>query len=205
MSHNTSRPSRILFVGFLGAAALISFGGPIAEVFAEDAPIMTIKDFNSKVRVEIDGKLFTEYIYRGFAKPILYPVLGPNGIEMTRNFPMKDNVAGEAADHPHHKSLWFAHGDINGVDFWGEDKHSGRIVHDQRLETRESAECVTIQTRNKWLNSAGNEVCCDTTTLTFSVNSGHRAIDWEVTIHASRGDITFGDSKEGMMSIRRPA
>ena len=52
---------------------------------------------------------------------------------MTRSWPMQDGVAGEALDHPHHESIWFTHGRVNGVDFWtshpGSDKASRRDDH----------------------------------------------------------------------------
>jgi hypothetical protein len=44
---------------------------------------------------------------------------------MTRNYPMA-KVPGEETDHPHHRSLWFAHGPVNGVDVWTERKNTGR-------------------------------------------------------------------------------
>jgi len=35
----------------------------------------------------------------------------------------------EEHDHPHHRSMWFSHGLVNGVDFWGEgcflQRHAG--------------------------------------------------------------------------------
>src|SRR4026207_1195106 len=82
----------------------------------------TVKQTDDRVRVEIDGKLFTEYVYKGAPKPYLYPVLAVDGTEMMRHFPMKGKggVPGEIEDHPHHRSLWFTHGNVNGFDFWGE-------------------------------------------------------------------------------------
>src|SRR5262245_2264336 len=73
---------------------------------------------SDKVRVEIDGKLFTEYHFTGARRPYMYPVIGPTGIGMTRNWPLKDNVASEERDHPHHKGLWYGHRHDNGAGFW---------------------------------------------------------------------------------------
>jgi hypothetical protein len=80
--------------------------------------------------VEIDGQLFTEYIFSAYPNPICYPILGPHNIGMTRNYPMKPGVPGEADDHPHQKSMWFTHGAVNGVDFWMEGAGAGKIVQD---------------------------------------------------------------------------
>ena len=37
-------------------------------------------------------RVFTEYRYGNPSKPILYPVIGPYGIPMTRHYPMKKGV-----------------------------------------------------------------------------------------------------------------
>jgi hypothetical protein len=155
-----------------------------------------------KLQVRIGDALFTEYRYAGYAKPILYPIYGPHEIAMTRNYPMQD-VAGEAHDHPHQKSMWFTHGLVNGVDFWSEGAGRGTVVQDRLIQTCSGEGQAQIKTANRWLDSRGTVVCTDTRLLTFSaLEGGARAIDWRVTIHASAGKVVFGDTKEGMMGIR---
>lgn len=162
---------------------------------------VTVTRDTSKLRVEIDGKLFTEYVYEGFGRPILYPIIGPHDIPMTRNWPMKE-TAGEARDHKHHKSLWYGHGSVNGVDFWGEGDRSGIIVQDKILSAQGDSHRGRIKTTNRWQRPDGQTVCTDTRTLTFSATPDARIIDYEVTIHASHGELVFGDTKEGTMAIR---
>lgn len=158
----------------------------------------------NKLRVEIDGRLFTQYIYNKYRSPILYPIIGPYGIGMTRNWPMRKAVPGESHDHPHHKSLWFAHGDVNGYDFWaGKVGKPGKIVQTEILKISSGPERGVIKTRNKWVGvKDGNVVCTDVRTLTFHTVPGAKIIDYKVTIHASHGDVVFGDTKEGTMAIR---
>src|SRR5947209_9084283 len=74
---------------------------------------------NQKVSVEIDGKPFTDF-YMGpeSKKPYLYPLRTADGKIVTRAFPMDPTVPGEAHDHPHHRGVWFTHGDVNGYNFW---------------------------------------------------------------------------------------
>ena len=60
-----------------------------------------------RVRVELGGQLFTEYIFKGAPRPYLYPVLAADGMPLTRDYPMKKDTPGEETDHPHHRSLWF--------------------------------------------------------------------------------------------------
>jgi len=71
------------------------------------------------LRVDINGKLFTEYCFKDVPRPYFYPVIGPTGEPIIRHWPMKEGKD-EAQDHVHHRSLWFTHGEINGHDFWGE-------------------------------------------------------------------------------------
>lgn len=117
---------------------------------------------------------------------------------MTRDFPFKKGTPGEASDHPHHASLWFTHGQVNGISFWHVGKNTGVIKHQKILKL----EGNTLSTANKWLSAKGEEQCSDVTTISFTAEGENRAIDFDITIHASAGDVIFGDTKEGSMGIR---
>jgi hypothetical protein len=165
------------------------------------------EDFSVRKRgdvldVEIDGHPFTSYLQADLAKPILYPVLGPHDIPMTRNWPMKKGVPGEATDHPHQKSIWFTHGSVNGVDFWTENRKSGRIVQTELLRADGGKDAAVIETANEWRDSAGKVLLSDKRLLRFSLASGVRAIDYRIELIASHGKVVFGDTKEGGMGIR---
>ena len=71
--------------------------------------------------------LVSGYVADSGGKPIIYPIHGPGGHPMTRNFPMRKDYGTENGDHDHQRSMWFTHGDINGIDFWTDDKGSGKI------------------------------------------------------------------------------
>lgn len=150
--------------------------------------------------MEIGGELFTEYHYQDVARPYLYPIIGPGGAPMTRNWPMKatDN---EPQDHVHHKGLWYAHGKVNGFDFWSEVKSYGKTVHEKFLEATPD----TIRSRNNWVTADGKTVCTDERTIRFYAPADVRMIDYEITLIASQGELTLGDTKEGSMAIRVPA
>jgi hypothetical protein len=156
-----------------------------------------------RLRVEINGQLFTEYLYKDVPRPYCYPLIGPGGVAMTRDWPMK-NTPGEEHDHPHHRSLWFAHGAINGYDFWSEEKAFGKTVHDDFLEVKSGAEVGVIRERNKWVAADGTVVCTDERTLRFynPARASERLMDFDITLFASNGELTFGDTKEGTMAVR---
>ncbi len=160
-----------------------------------------ITEHDEKVTVEINGKLFTEYRFKDAQRPYFYPVIGPTGVPVIRHWPMGDGP-NEAHDHPHHKSLWYTHGDVNGVDFWADGDSKGRIVHEKFLEVRSGREVGVIKQQNKWVTADGKVVCTDTRTHRFYNRPEGRVMDLDVTIHASHGKVTMGDTKEGSMAIR---
>lgn len=161
-----------------------------------------IDQVDNKLRVEINGKLFTEYNYQDVPRPYFYPVIGPTGALVVRNWPMKDINPDEAHDHVHHKSLWFTHGEINGTDFWGEGDKSGKVVHDKFLKVNSGPETGEIVSTDKYVAKDGTVVCTDTRTHRFASTPDGNIMDWEITLHASNGQVTMGDTKEGSMAIR---
>ncbi|MCX8090097.1 MAG: PmoA family protein [Verrucomicrobiae bacterium] len=157
---------------------------------------------DDRLRVEIHGQLFTEYHFKDVPRPFCYPMLGPQGLPMTRNWPMRD-VADETRDHPHHRSFWFAHGAVNGHDFWSEKGSFGRIVQAAILETRSGRDSGLIRTSNLWVSADGKLQCSDVRTLRFYARPDtERVLDFEITLHASNGDVVFGDTKEGTFALR---
>ena len=162
-----------------------------------------ITQLPDRLRIEINGQLFTEYRFKDVPRPYYYPVLGPDGLAMTRNWPMK-NPPDEEHDHPHHRSLWFTHGAVNGKDFWSEEKSFGKVVHDSFTEIKSGKELGVIKSTDKWIASDGAVICTDDRAFKI-YNPGkanERVFDFEVTLHASNGEITLGDTKEGTMAIR---
>jgi hypothetical protein len=156
-----------------------------------------------RVRVEINGQLFTEYYFKDVPRPYCYPLMGPDEVAMTRNWPMK-NTPDEEHDHPHHRSLWFAHGSVNGQDFWSEQKAFGKTVHDDFLEVKSGKDMGVIREKNKWVAADGKLVCADERTLHFynPGSASERVMDFDITLFASNGELTFGDTKEGTMAVR---
>jgi sugar phosphate isomerase/epimerase len=153
-----------------------------------------------KVTVEINGKLFTEYYTKDVIRPYFYPVVGPTGVPVIRHWPIKDGGPDEAHDHPHHKSLWYTHGAVNGVDFWSDGK--GKIVHGKFLEVSSGPKVGVIKSENQWVAPDGKVTCTDTRTHRFYDSPDGTIMDFEVTLHASNGPVTMGDTKEGSMAIR---
>lgn len=175
----------------------------VAPLRAASASNVKLTKSDDRVRVEVGGKLFTEFIFKGAPKPYLYPVLATDGTGMTRNFPMKKGVPGEVEDHPHHRSLYFTHGDVNGLDFWAESNSAkqGKIVTDKvDLSGKD-----TIVAQNRWVGPDGTVHLTDETKMRFGGTADARYIDFEVKLKAPADkEVVFRDTKEGSMAIRLP-
>ncbi len=168
-----------------------------------------LTQLEDRVRVEVDGKPFTEYIFHDSARrPYCYPVLSPDGTQLVRDFPMKKDT-GEDEDHPHHRGLWFAHSSVNGVDFWNDPgagsaapANKGRIVHDKIVEASSGA-VGTIHTTEKWIAGDESLTCTSDTTIRFRGTPDARFVDWETTLHAPADKpLLIGDNKDGTMAVR---
>jgi Family of unknown function (DUF6807) len=167
---------------------------------------VTVERSEKGAVVKIDDKPFAEYLTRSGHQPAVWPIIGPTGKAMTRSYPAGPALAGEMTDHPHHHSLWFAHGNVNGHDFWTNHEQShqdSEIVH-REFVTTESGDAGKIVTRNDWI-AEGKKVCEDERTLVFGEDEYGRYIDFLVTIGATEGDVTFGETKEGTFAVRMNA
>ncbi len=190
MSHLFKSARCIPFLAALGCAAW----NLTAEV--------VITREGGRLKVEMDGKLFTEYHFKDVSRPFLYPIFGPGGARMTRDWPMAESP-NEERDHPHHRSLWFSHGAANGVDFWSEGQKAGKTIQTQPAEVKNGKERGMIRAKNQWVSKEGKTIASDVTTMTFHQSPAGKFIDYHITIRPVEGEsLVLGDTKEGTMAIR---
>src|SRR6202167_1739760 len=156
------------------------------------------------ISVEIKDKPFTDFfIGPETNKPYLHPLRSASGKIVTRGYPM-ENIAGETHDHPHHRGLWFSHGDVNGYDFWGNEGRGekfGRIVLAKVNRVSSGKESGTIDASFIWQDPAGKPLLGEARRMIFYAGKELRTIDFDITFTA-REKVTFGDTKEGTFAVR---
>lgn len=173
----------------------------LAPVGAAEPAKYTVEEADGGPKVMRDGELVTQYLVLSGHKPVLYPVLGPDGVALTRSYPIAETKPGEREDHIHHRSLWFTHGEVNGVDFWAEGEDRGKIVQtDLRAESTDAG--VVIRTENDWQSPEGKVLLTDVRELLFHDVEGTQAIDFDVVLKAGDEPVVFGDTKEGSFGVR---
>ncbi|MDF1823160.1 MAG: PmoA family protein [Verrucomicrobiales bacterium] len=145
-------------------------------------------------------------------RPYFYPIIGPTGENLTRNWPMKEGFDDEATDHIHHRGMWYGLGNVNGLDFWhfSEDekkqgKTFGTIRHRGMNSAQISKDDLIFRTKSEWLalDDETQRVMSDKREFRlFYDGNGSLVLDLTLTLIADAGDVTINDDKEGAWSIR---
>ncbi len=180
----------------LGLAIAATLAGCAA---APDAIAVRLED--AVATVTVDGKAFATVHTGAEPRPFVFPLIGSDGIAVTRPFPMVESP-GEQKDHPHHVSLWFAHGDVGGFDFWQGAKNKERIAlaGGPIAAVEQGAACVRASYR--WLAGDDTLVCTEDRLYRFGVHDGARTVDVDVTLRPTDRALVLGDTKEGTFAVR---
>ncbi len=152
------------------------------------------------IDVSLNGRTFTTFRYgKNQQRPYFFPVLGPNGCEVTRG-----ETSEISKDHVHHRSLYVAYGEVNDVDLWGEGSHCGRVVHQGFTQKHGGAVVSRIYAENNWETNDNAVLMTDLQKFRiYNLPEDSAIFDLDLSFIASAGDVHFGDTKEGgIMCIR---
>jgi Family of unknown function (DUF6807) len=195
---------------------------PCTFLTAADETVKLQKEADS-VDVFIGGKLYTNYYFGPKSpKPYVSPLRSAQGTIVTRGFPMRTDIPGERHDHPHHRALFFAHGDINGVDFWGEGSASkasqtangvyyptagelptGKTVFRKLDELKSAGDSGTVKAEFNLVGPDGKAIGSESQEYTFRGDATTRIVDCTFTLTADKGvPMKMVDTKEGTFAIR---
>ncbi len=78
-------------------------------------------------------------------RPFVYPFCGPSNVSLTRiGHP-------GVANHDHHRSIWFAHHKVLGIDFWSDNSES-TIQQREWLQYKDGQQEAIMGVRLDWLD-----------------------------------------------------
>lgn len=168
-----------------------------------------------QVSVEVDHREVARWHFGSqYPRPFFFPVNGPAGETLTRmGHP-------GAANHDHHRSIWFAHHKVLGIDFWGDNTtaqirqtqwlcyQDGDIAvmavelkwfdgHDPaELLTQELVAAFHPQAKGEWLLELQSKFTPRSEMLEFGqTNFGFLAVRMAKTISSHFGEGTITDSE----------
>ncbi|MEM7782771.1 MAG: DUF6807 family protein, partial [Planctomycetota bacterium] len=167
---------------------------------AEKSARVAFERVGDNILVRLGQSHFTTYCTSEFGKPIFYPLLAPGQLGVTRNWPMRSDVKGEAHDHPHHKSVWFSH-EFNGLDFWTESEGEVKVIATEFGV--ESLKANQLKTVSQWVTKKNQKpIFEDQTVYSFGGDLHSRWLEAKITFKAKYGDLSLDDTKEGVFAIR---
>src|SRR4030095_3050772 len=125
-----------LFIAFAAMQLVLAL-----PALAADTGDVKMSEESGRLIVTVGGKLLTVYHFadaegRAFVRPYFYPVSAADGTEVTSD----QTLTG--GDHPHHRSLWVAHGDVNGADHWSFAQNTSPKQRHVRSTTSSGDTCV---------------------------------------------------------------
>lgn len=164
-------------------------------------PAVTFSKSKNKIDVAMGGQPAAGFHYEAeWDKPFLWPIRTTGGVVVTRQFPM-EKVPGEAQDHTWQRGLWFAHGDINGVDFWRELGREKTGIYAPRADPRARGNTISVDL--DMLTPAKKSLGCMRQEYGFSRAGDDLLIDARAVIMADRGaPLKMGDTEEGWFGFR---
>jgi hypothetical protein len=153
------------------------------------------EDRGGELALRLDGQPVAEFVYRdaNVLRPFFANVRAPGGVAVTRHHPPMAGT--DATDHDTmHPGVWLAFGDINGQDFW---RNQRRIEHvrfteppqAERERLRFATECRLLAADRATLGSLSNRY-----TLIALTNAW--LLVWEAEFQAGDADLVFGDQEE---------
>lgn len=134
-------------------------------------------------------------------RPFVYPLYGPGQVPMTRGYPVEAKPH-ESQDHPHHQSFWFAHGDVNGHDFWHAAKADARIEWDGAVSVEPCADGTSVTCGFRWMVGEDDLICEEERVYVFAAKEGVRTVDVSLRLAPVGRDLVMGDTKEGSFALR---
>jgi hypothetical protein len=181
---------------------------PVLFLLAAALPLCAQVKFTQspdRIEIEIDGKPFSTFYIAGDApKPYMAPLRSADGVVVTRRFPM-EKVEGETRDHPHHRGLWFTHGDVNKIDYWMNEKGAkgvhGAVKLEKVQQLKGGRKSGVIKASFIWESDKGVPLLREARTMTFYPDPKLRIVDFDATLTALE-QARFGDTKEGFFAIR---
>ena len=132
-------------------------------------------------------------------RPFVFPLIGPSGRSVTRIGHPNDPQS-----HSHHYSVWVAHRDVNGVNFWEErGKNVGRIVHQSIEPFFDSADAAAVQTVNAWLDPTGKPLLTERRRITAQwLPNREWLLIVDLQFSATSEPVTLGKTPFGVMAVR---
>jgi hypothetical protein len=192
------RPLLVLALAALAAACGTTSQQPPQELVPGTPLPVTLQTHEDSIDVLADGELFATVRFGDDEGPCVFPLHAVGEVLVTRGYPIAPGPDDDR-DHPHHRSLWFAHGDVDGVDFW---HGKGRIETLGFEVALPAPSFATVDLALEWRAGDGHVLVRERRRYTFHAQKGLRWVDAQHALEPANSGVVFGDTKEGTFALR---
>ena len=185
-----------LFAVVLCAVAVAASG---AELRPKPVPRMqAVPQPYQQVSFQRDGKEIARYHFGpSLDRPFLFPLIGPSGRPLTRMGHPHDPES-----HGHHNSVWVSHANVNGTDFWANNR-GGRIVHQRVERLDDGPDSAAVTTQNAWASKEGKTLLKERRrTAVHALPGDELLIVIDLSLAAEGADATLGKTPFGFFAVR---
>ncbi|QDV36452.1 DUF6807 domain-containing protein [Tautonia plasticadhaerens] len=151
-----------------------------------------------RASLAIDGREVVGYEYApGGSRPFFYPMLGPSGRMLTRMG--HPNPVG----HDHHKSAWFGHQFVDGINFWGEPQGKDvQVRHRRVLWYEDRADWAAFAAELEWYAEGKVRLSHLLIAAVEPIGEGY-ALDLQSQFTSPDGrPVELGKTKFGFLGVR---
>ncbi len=153
---------------------------------------------DQQVAFQIDGvERLRWHFGSAYPRPFFYPLVGPSGSPLTRmGHP-------GAPDHDHHRSIWFAHHKVLGIDFWG-DQTAARIRQKGWLSYQDGKDEAAMAVSLGWYDGHDPKELLEQE-LVAAVRPGPEGetfVELQATFKPTAEALEFGQTNFGFLAVR---
>src|SRR5262249_34686453 len=151
-----------------------------------------------QVSFQVDGvERLRWHFSPAYPRPFFSPLVGPSGSPLTRmGHP-------GAPDHDHHRSIWFAHAKVLGIDFWG-DRTAARIRQKQWLNYQDGDDEAALAVLLGWYDGHDPKELLEQE-LVAGVRpgpAGETLVELQTTFRPAAESLEFGQTNFGFLAVR---
>jgi hypothetical protein len=151
-----------------------------------------------QVAFQVDGQDRLRWHFgSGAPRPFFFPLVGPSGRSLTRmGHP-------GAANHDHHRSIWFAHAKVLGIDFWS-DQTEARIRQKHWLCYRDGNEEVAMAVSLAWYDGHDPTELLEQELVAAvrPLDNGETLVELQATFRPRSDLLEFGMTNFGFLAVR---
>lgn len=132
-----------------------------------------------------------------YASPFFYPLIGPGGHALTRiGHP-------GAPNHEHHRSIWFAHQNVGGHNFW--EDGNGTLIQQRQWQCYQDGQTeAAMAVALDWLDGSNQrplveqELCVSL----MPWDESETLVELQSTFRPTAAQVEFGQTNFGFLGVR---